>query len=334
VVGSVVLTVLPELLTGLADYRLILYGGLLLVSIYWLPSGVVGALAALVALAGRGATAARGPITSAAAPAPADTARSAGPAPLLKVEGVSLHFGGVAALDDVSLDVPARGILAVIGPNGAGKTSLLNVLSGYYAPQAGAITLAGQPLVGRAPFALARLGIARTFQTSQLFGDLTAAENVAVGLAGPRLGSLAAALLATPAARGRERELDIRARALLASLELGDWAERPAETLPAGLRRRLEIARALATEPRVLMLDEPAAGLGPAESAELAERLAALRDRGGPAIVLVEHHMDLVMRASDAITVLDGGRVIAAGPPAEISRHPGVIEAYLGVAPA
>jgi ABC-type branched-subunit amino acid transport system ATPase component len=246
---------------------------------------------------------------------------------------VSVAFGGVTALSDVSVDVPPRGITALIGPNGAGKTTLLNVLSGYTAPDTGRITLAGRAITGRPPYAVARLGVARTFQTAQLFGELSAGDNVAVGVAGPRLGSLLGALCGTPAARHRERELAAGARDLLARLDLAARADAPADSLAAGLRRRVEIARALATRPRLLLLDEPAAGLTPAEVLALDTQLAGLRDGGGPALVLVEHHMDLVMALSDRITVLDGGRVIARGAPAAVRDDPAVIEAYLGAPP-
>jgi branched-chain amino acid transport system ATP-binding protein len=332
VVGSLVFTLLPELLTGLADYRLILYGGLLMLSIYWLPAGVVGALHRIFPRSGDRARSGSGP-------APADTAMlpdqpTAGDSkrPLLQVEGASLSFGGVKALVEVTLSVPARGITAVIGPNGAGKTTLLNVLSGYYSPDAGAVRLGDESLARRPAYAIARLGVARTFQTAQLFSDLTVLENVAVGVAGPRLGGILSVLLATPRARHQERALLHRALDVIAAMGLREWADRPAEALPAGLRRRLEIIRALARRPRLLLLDEPAAGLSGTEIQELDANLTALRHSGGPAIVLVEHHMDLVMAVSDQISVLDYGRVIASGAPDVVRRHPAVIEAYLGAA--
>ena len=191
--------------------------------------------------------------------------------------------------------------------------------------------LVGHSIAVVPTYAVARRGIARTFQTAQVFGDLSVRDNVAVGVAGPRLGSPIAALLATPGSRAREAALQSRALVLLHALGLAELTDEPADSLAAGLRRKLEIARALATEPLLLMLDEPAAGLSPAEIAALDAQLTTLRERDGPAVILVEHHMDLVMAVSDRITVLDYGRVIAEGGPDEIRQNPAVIEAYLGV---
>ncbi len=336
VAGSLALTVMPELLTSLLDYRLILYGTLLLVSIYWLPEGVIGKVSK--ARSARRPAPAPGPLplqrTESKTPSPVGgQGRGEGPlGPLLSAEGVSLSFGGVTALADAHVAVEGGTIHAVIGPNGAGKTTLVNVLSGYYAPDRGNLALRGRRIDGLPPYAIARLGVARTFQTAQVFGGLSARENVAVGVAGPRLGSILGALAGTPGARAREGAIQARAQALLEALGLGEAAEEPAEALAAGLRRRLEIARALATAPLLLMLDEPAAGLSPADIAALDEQLTALRNQGGPAVILVEHHMDLVMAVSDRITVLDYGRVIADGAPEAVRGDPAVIEAYLGSA--
>ena len=332
VVGSLVFTLLPELLTGVADYRLILYGGLLMLSIYWLPSGVVGALHRMFPVRRGGPRLQADPAPETAATSPGQPKADDPERPLLHVEEASLSFGGVTALVEVTLSVPTRGITAVIGPNGAGKTTLLNVLSGYYTPDAGIVRLGDRSIARMPPYAIARLGVARTFQTAQLFSDLTVLENVAVGVAGPRLGSVLSALVATPQTRRQERELLRRALALVREMRLIEWVDRPAEALPAGHRRRLEIIRALARRPRLLLLDEPAAGLSGTEIQELDANLTALRDGAGPAIVLVEHHMDLVMAVSDHVSVLDYGRVIASGVPDVVRRHPAVIEAYLGAA--
>jgi len=249
--------------------------------------------------------------------------------PLLEVRDLSVRFGGIRAVSGVSLAVGAGEILSIIGPNGAGKTTIFNVVTGIYRPTAGEVHLRGHPISALPPHARARLGVARTFQNIRLFRDLTVGENVRVARYGRTRAGLLGALLRTPGFRRDRRETDARVAALLDGVGLRGRGGELARSLPYGDQKRVELARALAAEPSVLLLDEPAAGMSTAEADELMALIRSLRDRG-LAILLVEHHIRVVMAVSDRVVVLNHGELIAEGPPAAVRRDPAVIAAYLG----
>jgi branched-chain amino acid transport system ATP-binding protein len=249
---------------------------------------------------------------------------------MLQVKAISKSFGGLQALGDVSFEVGERQIVSIIGPNGAGKTTLFNVLTGVYRPDGGQVLFAGQRISGLPPERIARRGIARTFQNIRLFGAMTAAENLLVGRHTHIKYLYIEALIRSPRFYRQERAARVRAMELLDYMGLKHRAFEPARNLAYGEQRRLEIARALALEPKLLLLDEPAAGMNPHETHELRDVIRRLRDDLGITILLIEHHMQLVMAISDRIAVLDYGSRIAEGTPDEIRKSPQVIEAYLG----
>ncbi|WP_312340954.1 high-affinity branched-chain amino acid ABC transporter ATP-binding protein LivG [Stutzerimonas nitrititolerans] len=252
--------------------------------------------------------------------------------PILEVRGLTMRFGGLLAVNEVALRVDDKQVVSMIGPNGAGKTTVFNCLTGFYQPTTGEILLDGEAIQALPGHKIARKGVVRTFQNVRLFKDMTAAENLLVAQHRHLKTGFIAGLLKTPAFRRSERDAMDFAAHWLEQVNLTDVANRPAGTLAYGQQRRLEIARCMMTRPRILMLDEPAAGLNPRETEDLKALIAMLRDEHGVTVLLIEHDMKLVMSISDHIYVINQGTPLANGSPEQIRNNPDVIKAYLGEA--
>ncbi|KSW12641.1 ABC transporter ATP-binding protein [Pyrodictium occultum] len=249
---------------------------------------------------------------------------------ILEVEDVRVEFGGVVAVDGAGFRLRPGEILAVIGPNGAGKTSLLNVVSGFYKPRKGRVVFEGRDITRLPPHARARLGLARTFQHSELFRHMTVVENIMAGLEPWRSYSIIDAAFWTPRAQRWEEWAREKAERVIDLLELHEYRDRVVEGLPPGVQKRVDLARALAQDPKVVLMDEPMAGLSREEKEDLARAIVEVNETRGISFVLVEHDLEVVMDLCDRVVVMDSGRVIAEGPPSKVANDPRVIEAYIG----